>query len=263
MLWFIQHYLWDLSNAPDIRANEVAAYEDGYRVVNQDLANAVLEEIEGSEAVVMLHDYHLYLAPRFIRGAAARRLPSSLHPHPLDPAGRLAGAADPDAGGALPRDPLQRHRLLPHARVYAQLPALLPRALRLRRRRGGRDRADRRSRGLGPRLSAADLGRDLPEDRAARRGARVRAGDHQAPARAPDPARRPRRPLEERAPRLHRLRPLPRSAPGVPREGHLHRPSRALAPGRARVRRVPGAHRGAGRRWSTTATAPRTGCRST
>ena len=67
MLWFIQHYLWDLSNAPDIRANEVAAYEDGYRVVNQDLANAVLEEIEGSEAVVMLHDYHLYLAPRFIR----------------------------------------------------------------------------------------------------------------------------------------------------------------------------------------------------
>src|SRR6476660_10465954 len=26
MLWFIQHYLWDLSNAPDIRLNEVEAY---------------------------------------------------------------------------------------------------------------------------------------------------------------------------------------------------------------------------------------------
>src|SRR3954466_15959842 len=27
MLWFIQHYLWDLSNAPDIRRNEVEAFE--------------------------------------------------------------------------------------------------------------------------------------------------------------------------------------------------------------------------------------------
>ena len=26
MLWFIQHYLWDLSNAPDIRRNEVDAF---------------------------------------------------------------------------------------------------------------------------------------------------------------------------------------------------------------------------------------------
>src|SRR5215208_1892115 len=68
MLWFIQHYLWDLSNAPDIRQHEVQAYEHGYCVVNEDLARAVLEEIEGEEeAVVMLHDYHLYIAPKFIR----------------------------------------------------------------------------------------------------------------------------------------------------------------------------------------------------
>src|SRR3954464_4964833 len=61
MLWFIQHYLWDLSNAPDVRSHEVDAYENGYRVVNDDLAKAVLEEIEGQpDAVVMLHDYHLY-----------------------------------------------------------------------------------------------------------------------------------------------------------------------------------------------------------
>ena len=38
MLWFIQHYLWDLSNAPDIRRNEVEAFEYGYNVVNEDLA---------------------------------------------------------------------------------------------------------------------------------------------------------------------------------------------------------------------------------
>ncbi|CAA9485398.1 MAG: Alpha,alpha-trehalose-phosphate synthase [UDP-forming], partial [uncultured Solirubrobacteraceae bacterium] len=44
MLWFIQHYLWDLSNAPDIRRNEVEAFEYGYNVVNEDLAAAVCEE---------------------------------------------------------------------------------------------------------------------------------------------------------------------------------------------------------------------------
>src|SRR3954469_5045903 len=70
MLWFIQHYLWDLSNAPDIRQNEVEAYEQGYVAVNQDLADAVLDEIDGEdEVVVMLHDYHLYTAPRAIRKA--------------------------------------------------------------------------------------------------------------------------------------------------------------------------------------------------
>ena len=47
ILWFIQHYLWDLSNAPDIRRNEVEAWEEGYRVVNGDLAAAVLRSDRG------------------------------------------------------------------------------------------------------------------------------------------------------------------------------------------------------------------------
>ncbi len=68
LLWFIQHYLWDLSNAPDIRRQEIEAYENGYVTVNKDLADAVLAEV-GDDAVVMLHDYHLYLAPKFIREA--------------------------------------------------------------------------------------------------------------------------------------------------------------------------------------------------
>ena len=68
MLWFIQHYLWDLSNAPDISRDEVVAYEQGYRTVNEDLARAVVEEVEDlGDAVVMLHDYHLYTAPKVIR----------------------------------------------------------------------------------------------------------------------------------------------------------------------------------------------------
>src|SRR3712207_4012875 len=70
MLWFIQHYLWDLSNAPDIRRNEVEAFEYGYNVVNEDLAAAVCEEIEDvEEPVVMVHDYHLYTLPALVRRA--------------------------------------------------------------------------------------------------------------------------------------------------------------------------------------------------
>jgi trehalose 6-phosphate synthase len=70
MLWFIQHYLWDLSNAPDIRRSEVEAFEFGYNVVNEDLARAVIEEIEGvDQPVVMVHDYHLYTLPGLVREA--------------------------------------------------------------------------------------------------------------------------------------------------------------------------------------------------
>jgi trehalose 6-phosphate synthase len=78
MLWFIQHYLWDLSNAPDIRRHETEAYEFGYNVVNEDLARAVLEEIEGVDnPVVMVHDYHLYTLPGLIR----RERPDALLHH--------------------------------------------------------------------------------------------------------------------------------------------------------------------------------------
>jgi trehalose 6-phosphate synthase len=77
VLWFIQHYLWDLSNAPDIRQEELDAWEHGYRVVNRDIAEAVLDTIaEEPEPLVMLHDYHLYTCPALIR---ARRPDCFLH----------------------------------------------------------------------------------------------------------------------------------------------------------------------------------------
>jgi trehalose 6-phosphate synthase len=70
ILWFIQHYLWDLSNAPDIRQEELDAWDFGYQTVNNDIAQAVLRQIEGQERpLVMLHDYHLYTAPGLIREA--------------------------------------------------------------------------------------------------------------------------------------------------------------------------------------------------
>jgi trehalose 6-phosphate synthase len=76
-LWFIQHYLWDLSNAPDIRIEEKEAWERGYKVVNEDIAGAVLARIaEQEDPLVMLHDYHLYTAPGLIR---AERPDAFLH----------------------------------------------------------------------------------------------------------------------------------------------------------------------------------------
>jgi trehalose 6-phosphate synthase len=70
LLWFIQHYLWDLSHVPDIRLIERAAWDEGYKRVNEDLAGAALEEIEDMrDPLVMLHDYHLYTCPTLIRSA--------------------------------------------------------------------------------------------------------------------------------------------------------------------------------------------------
>jgi trehalose 6-phosphate synthase len=77
ILWFVQHYLWDLSNAPDIRQQELDAWDHGYQEVNRDIANAVLAQIaERERPLVMLHDYHLYTAPGMIR---AERPDAFLH----------------------------------------------------------------------------------------------------------------------------------------------------------------------------------------
>ena len=199
-------------------SSEVDAYEQGYCVVNDDLADAVLEEIEGDEdAVVMLHDYHLYTAPQVHPRGAPRRLPAPLRPHPVDPARRLAGAAARHARGHLRGHP-RPTTSSPSTRAptgATSCSAAASCSTSRSTRRPGIVHFDG-PRGVGARLPAADLGRDLPAQRPAARGARVRARDPAPPARAPDPARRPRRPVEERAARLHRLRPVPRAAPRVP-----------------------------------------------
>jgi len=96
LLWFIQHYLWDLSNVPDIREAERDAWEHGYKVVNRDLATAALEEVEGlEEPLVMVHDYHLYTCPGIIR---RRREDAFLHHFVHIP------WTQPDAWRVLPSD---------------------------------------------------------------------------------------------------------------------------------------------------------------
>ena len=71
VLWFLQHYLYDPSDDSSATRRLQDAWTNGYVVANQAIADAVIAEIEreDSSAVVMLHDYHLYLAPAMIRAA--------------------------------------------------------------------------------------------------------------------------------------------------------------------------------------------------
>jgi trehalose 6-phosphate synthase len=77
-LWFIQHYLWGLANAPDLDSDLHTAWYDGYEPVNRSFADAVVAELDNSpESAVFFHDYHLYLAPRIVR----ERRPDALLAH--------------------------------------------------------------------------------------------------------------------------------------------------------------------------------------
>ncbi len=67
-LWFLQHYLWDLSQRPSLDKGLHHAWDEGYMPVNAAFADAVVEELEAEpDAAVLFHDYHLYLAPRLVR----------------------------------------------------------------------------------------------------------------------------------------------------------------------------------------------------
>jgi trehalose 6-phosphate synthase len=71
MLWFLQHYLWELAYEPSLDIAFQHAWDGGYAQVNETFAEAVLEELEAEpEAAVFFHDYHLYLAPRLVRDRA-------------------------------------------------------------------------------------------------------------------------------------------------------------------------------------------------
>ena len=80
LIWFIQHYLWDLPAAPEIGAAELDAWENGYQAVNRQFADAICAKLESQQQsgrpLVMLHDYHLYTCPAMIR---QRRPDAFLH----------------------------------------------------------------------------------------------------------------------------------------------------------------------------------------
>src|SRR5262245_23640354 len=76
VLWFVQHGLWALKHDPE--ADLTIPWRDGYAVVNDAFAAAVVQELsDAPRAVVFFQDYHLYLAPRRVR----ELVPESLLAH--------------------------------------------------------------------------------------------------------------------------------------------------------------------------------------
>ena len=69
LLWFLQHSMWDISRKPIIDRSTWAAWNEGYVPINRLFAAAIVEQVKTApnRPLVMLHDYHLYLAPRMIR----------------------------------------------------------------------------------------------------------------------------------------------------------------------------------------------------
>jgi trehalose 6-phosphate synthase len=75
VLWFLQHYLWELAYTPSVDVALRNAWEEGYARVNEGFAAAVAEELElEPDSTVFLHDYHLYLVPRLVRERAPEAL---------------------------------------------------------------------------------------------------------------------------------------------------------------------------------------------
>ncbi len=79
LLWFLQHYMWSSPFTPNVDESVYDAWETGYIPVNRSFAEAVAQEAQFSPSppYVMLHDYHLYLAPGMVREA----LPDAIIQH--------------------------------------------------------------------------------------------------------------------------------------------------------------------------------------
>ena len=69
LLWFIQHYLWDLGREPIIDAGTEHAWRDGYQHVNHLFAQEVVAQARNSDRppLVLVHDYQLYCVPHMVR----------------------------------------------------------------------------------------------------------------------------------------------------------------------------------------------------
>ncbi|MBN1265141.1 MAG: trehalose-6-phosphate synthase [Anaerolineales bacterium] len=82
LLWFIQHSMWDIPRQPVIDSKTWEAWYGGYAAVNRMFGEAIIEHVQASSQppIVMLQDYHLYLAARTLRSRLPRgKRPVILH----------------------------------------------------------------------------------------------------------------------------------------------------------------------------------------
>jgi trehalose 6-phosphate synthase len=66
-LWFVQHQMYDPAYAPNVDATLMDAWRGGYRPANNLLAEAAARSASWQRPVVLLQDYHLYLAAPRLR----------------------------------------------------------------------------------------------------------------------------------------------------------------------------------------------------
>ena len=69
LLWFIQHYLWDLAREPVVDTGTLYAWREGYLEVNRLVAERVVAEARTTTRppVVFVQDYQLYCVPGLVR----------------------------------------------------------------------------------------------------------------------------------------------------------------------------------------------------
>ncbi len=72
LLWFLQHSMWNSPWTPNITEAVHDAWNRGYVPVNKLVASALAEEAQRADSskLVLLQDYHLYLAPGYLRQEA-------------------------------------------------------------------------------------------------------------------------------------------------------------------------------------------------
>ncbi|HUF53809.1 MAG TPA: trehalose-6-phosphate synthase [Dehalococcoidia bacterium] len=72
LLWFVQHFMWNTPRTPNIGRVVYDAWDNGYVPMNQAVADAICDEAEhqGEPPIVLIQDYHLYLAPKMVRERA-------------------------------------------------------------------------------------------------------------------------------------------------------------------------------------------------
>jgi trehalose 6-phosphate synthase len=82
LLWFLQHYMWDAPRTPNITEDVWEAWRS-YERVNAVFVEAIMQEIARADhrAIVLLQDYHLYLAAGMLRQRIDPRTLLSLFVH--------------------------------------------------------------------------------------------------------------------------------------------------------------------------------------
>ena len=263
-LWFLQHYMWGLPYAPDLDLGLHHAWFNGYLPVNEAFAGAVVAELERQpDAAVFLHDYHLYLAPKLIR----ERRPDAVMTHFI-------------------------HIPWPQSDYWTVLPEHLRRAVHegllandivgFHTERWKRNFLRTCVDVLGAEVDDAagtvvhdgrrtvvtshPIGIDPVEFDELKDAPAVLEEERQIAAGAPGvsrPARRPHRSVQERRPRLPRLRPVSRHAPGSPRPRRAPRAAGPVPAGHPGVLGVPRRRCSGRRARSTTAFRRTAGRRST